>query len=73
MTQLPLENTGDSLTVSSGVDAASPRDRVHVCIVYRRSSKHPGTRYLSRGLNEKAGAGNEYEVEQIVYRKQPGQ
>ena len=35
----------------------------------RRSSSHPGTRYLARGLNAHAAPGNEVEMEQLVWRK----
>ena len=35
----------------------------------RRSSMHPGTRYLARGLNARAAPGNEVEMEQLVWRK----
>jgi hypothetical protein len=37
----------------------------------RRSSMHPGTRYLARGLNASAAPGNEVEMEQLVWRKGP--
>mmetsp|Transcript_40468 Transcript_40468/g.72680 ORF Transcript_40468/g.72680 Transcript_40468/m.72680 type:complete len:334 (-) Transcript_40468:869-1870(-) len=36
--------------------------------ISRRSRLHPGTRYLARGLNEQASAGNEIECEQLVWR-----
>lgn len=36
--------------------------------ISRRSRLHPGTRYLARGLNDQASAGNEIECEQLVWR-----
>lgn len=36
--------------------------------ISRRSRLHPGTRYLARGLNEQASAGNEIECEQLVWQ-----
>jgi hypothetical protein len=38
-----------------------------VAVFGRRSSAHPGTRYLARGLNDAAAPGNEVEMEQIVW------
>jgi len=35
--------------------------------ISRRSRLHPGTRYLARGLNDMASAGNEIECEQLVW------
>jgi hypothetical protein len=40
-----------------------------VAVFGRRSSAHPGTRYLARGLNEFAAPGNEVEMEQLVWRR----
>ena len=43
-------------------------DRVfHLCIFGKRSSLHPGTRYLARGLNDIGAPGNEVEMEQLVW------
>lgn len=39
----------------------------HLCIFGKRSSLHPGTRYLARGLNEIGAPGNEVEMEQLVW------
>ncbi|KAL2920819.1 putative phosphoinositide phosphatase SAC9 [Bienertia sinuspersici] len=38
-----------------------------IALIARRSSLHPGTRYLARGLNSCSGTGNEVECEQIVW------
>ena len=38
-----------------------------LCVFGKRSSLHPGTRYLARGLNELGAPGNEVEMEQIVW------
>ena len=44
------------------------KDREYrVAVFGRRSSAHPGTRYLARGLNDAAAPGNEVEMEQIVW------
>ena len=40
-----------------------------IAVFGRRSSSHPGTRYLARGLNGTANPGNEVEMEQIVWRR----
>ena len=39
----------------------------NLCIFGKRSSLHPGTRYLARGLNEVGAPGNEVEMEQLVW------
>ena len=41
-----------------------------VAVFGRRSSAHPGTRYLARGLNDAAAPGNEVEMEQIVWTRE---
>lgn len=42
--------------------------RYTITTISRRSRRHPGTRYLARGLNSYAGPGNEIEVELIVWK-----
>ncbi|KAL0477457.1 SAC9 [Acrasis kona] len=42
---------------------------IHLALICRRSSINPGTRYFSRGLNEKSSPGNECEMEQIVFKQ----
>lgn len=42
--------------------------RYTIANISRRSRRHPGTRYLARGLNSFAGPGNEIEVELIVWK-----
>ena len=39
----------------------------NLCIFGKRSSLHPGTRYIARGLNEIGAPGNEVEMEQLVW------
>ena len=39
----------------------------NLCIFGKRSSLHPGTRYLARGLNDAGAPGNEVEMEQLVW------
>lgn len=39
----------------------------NLCIFGKRSSLHPGTRYLARGLNDIGAPGNEVEMEQLVW------
>ena len=39
----------------------------NLCIFGKRSSLHPGTRYLARGLNDVGAPGNEVEMEQLVW------
>lgn len=41
--------------------------RFSMALVSRRSRRHPGTRYIARGLNERAGPGNEIESELLVW------
>lgn len=41
--------------------------RCAIAMVSRRSRKHPGTRYIARGLNTCATPGNEIEAELIVW------
>lgn len=43
--------------------------RFTMALLARRSSLHPGTRYLARGLNEHASPGNEVECELLVWRE----
>ena len=50
------------------VDAEGAEFRV--AVFGRRSSAHPGTRYLARGLNDRAAPGNEVEMEQLVWREE---
>lgn len=38
-------------------------------LITRRSRRHPGTRYIARGLNEFAGPGNEIEAELVMWTK----
>lgn len=45
---------------------------VHIGMICKRSSLNPGTRYNARGLNHKASPGNEYEVEQLVWKTVQG-
>ncbi|KAI8110287.1 hypothetical protein M9435_001965 [Picochlorum sp. BPE23] len=59
--------------------AVESADQVHVngerytiTTISRRSRRHPGTRYLARGLNQYAGPGNEIEVESIVWKSAEG-
>jgi hypothetical protein len=42
--------------------------RYTVAHISRRSRRHPGTRYLARGLNKFAGPGNEIEAEMILWK-----
>ena len=41
--------------------------RFSVVLLSRRSRRHPGTRYLARGLNALAGPGNEIECELVLW------
>ncbi|EFN60062.1 hypothetical protein CHLNCDRAFT_133330 [Chlorella variabilis] len=41
--------------------------RFSMCLVSRRSRRHPGTRYIARGLNSMAGPGNEIECELLTW------
>ena len=41
-------------------------------MICKRSSYNPGTRYNARGLNHKASPGNEYEVEQLLWKTVQG-
>lgn len=43
-------------------------ERYTIAHISRRSRRHPGTRYLARGLNAFAGPGNEIEAEMIVWK-----
>lgn len=43
-------------------------ERYTIAKLSRRSRRHPGTRYLARGLNKYAGPGNEIEVELILWK-----
>ena len=45
--------------------------RFSMALVSRRSRRHPGTRYIARGLNDKAGPGNEIESELVVWTHPP--
>lgn len=44
-----------------------------VALITRRSSMHPGMRYIARGLNALASPGNEAEVEQIMWTRPTGE
>ena len=52
----------EGIQVSERVDTT-----MTLCIIARKSMVHPGTRFIARGLNKDGGAGNEVEVEQIVW------
>ncbi|PSC67116.1 putative phosphoinositide phosphatase SAC9 isoform X1, partial [Micractinium conductrix] len=41
--------------------------RFSMCLISRRSRRHPGTRYIARGLNSMAGPGNEIECELLTW------
>ncbi|KAL4443884.1 hypothetical protein ABPG75_011621 [Micractinium tetrahymenae] len=41
--------------------------RFSMCLISRRSRRHPGTRYIARGLNSLAGPGNEIECELVTW------
>jgi hypothetical protein len=41
--------------------------RYTLALISRRSRRHPGTRYLARGLNDRAGPGNEIECELLLW------
>jgi hypothetical protein len=43
-----------------------------IALFARRSSLHPGTRYLARGLNEHSSPGNEVECELLVWKSCEG-
>jgi hypothetical protein len=43
-----------------------------LALLARRSRRHPGTRYLARGLNALAGPGNEAEAELVVWAPPAG-
>ncbi|KAL9658605.1 hypothetical protein ABK040_006142 [Willaertia magna] len=45
---------------------------INLCIICRKSCLNPGTRYFARGLNDKSSPGNEYEVEQVLWRNIEG-
>jgi hypothetical protein len=45
---------------------------IHIGMICKRSSFNPGTRYHARGLNHLASPGNEYEVEQLVWKVTQG-
>ncbi|KAH7615657.1 hypothetical protein Ndes2526B_g09598 [Nannochloris sp. 'desiccata'] len=46
--------------------------RYTLCLLSRRSRRHPGTRYIARGLNEMAGPGNEIEAELLMWTPSAG-
>lgn len=46
--------------------------RYSLALVSRRSRRHPGTRYLARGLNALAGPGNEIEAELLMWTPSAG-
>ena len=55
---------------SEHIDASGAR--YAIAKLSRRSRRHPGTRYLARGLNKYAGPGNEIEVELILWKAAVG-
>jgi len=54
--------------VESSDEVHSSGQRYTITTISRRSRRHPGTRYLARGLNDFAGPGNEIEVELIIWK-----
>lgn len=46
--------------------------RYTLVLLSRRSRRHPGTRYIARGLNEFAGPGNEIEAELLMWTPSAG-
>lgn len=44
-----------------------------LALISRRSSMHPGMRYIARGLNALASPGNEAEVEQLMWTLPAGE
>ncbi len=46
--------------------------RYTLCLLSRRSRRHPGTRYIARGLNKLAGPGNEIEAELLMWTPSAG-
>lgn len=55
------------------VDEVHPTgQRYTLCLLSRRSRRHPGTRYIARGLNELAGPGNEIEAELLMWTPAAG-
>eukprot|EP00887_Chlorella_sp_A99_P003928 scaffold11.g3928.t1 len=53
--------------VESSAQAHPGGGAFSMALLSRRSRRHPGTRYIARGLNERAGPGNEIESELIVW------
>eukprot|EP01062_Namystynia_karyoxenos_P045151 TRINITY_DN33488_c0_g1_i2.p1 TRINITY_DN33488_c0_g1~~TRINITY_DN33488_c0_g1_i2.p1 ORF type:complete len:1401 (+),score=327.10 TRINITY_DN33488_c0_g1_i2:102-4205(+) len=43
---------------------------LHVILLARKSSKHPGTRYTARGIDAEGAAANEVECELIMWRRE---
>ena len=58
---------GDQPAPAEAAGAQELERAVSVCLISKKSSVHPGTRFIARGLNPAGGAGNECEVEQIVW------
>lgn len=46
--------------------------RYTMALISRRSRRHPGTRYIARGLNNSAGPGNEIEAELVCWTPSAG-
>eukprot|EP01012_Entosiphon_sulcatum_P034530 TRINITY_DN4380_c0_g1_i1.p1 TRINITY_DN4380_c0_g1~~TRINITY_DN4380_c0_g1_i1.p1 ORF type:complete len:927 (-),score=94.99 TRINITY_DN4380_c0_g1_i1:8-2743(-) len=44
---------------------------LHVGMISRKNNRNPGPRYLGRGLNDRAGAGNEFESELFLWVENP--
>jgi len=58
--------------VESADEVHPTGQRYTQALVSRRSRRHPGTRYIARGLNELAGPGNEIEAELIMWAPSAG-
>eukprot|EP00761_Pharyngomonas_kirbyi_P010055 gb/GECH01010073.1/.p1 GENE.gb/GECH01010073.1/~~gb/GECH01010073.1/.p1 ORF type:complete len:1568 (+),score=218.06 gb/GECH01010073.1/:1-4704(+) len=56
----------EGLCVEKSVPVASGGN-LHLCLVTRKSSLNPGTRYFARGFNDRISPGNEYECELLMW------
>ena len=60
----PTASPTPSDVTKRGISVASS---VCIALITRKSSLHPGTRFLARGLNHIGGAGNECECELMIW------
>ena len=67
-----LQGYAESKELPAWKDEDGVETKEHMCMIARKSKRHPGPRYIARGLGDEGYPANEVEVQIIVWREDGG-